>query len=74
MSDRRYRLLGFVVWNGGKWYLRRRARRARSRLPSSRLVVGVTVVGAGVIGVAVLARRGSGPAAVGSPMRPLHPN
>jgi hypothetical protein len=27
-----YKLLGFVVWQGGKWYARRRAREARGTL------------------------------------------
>jgi hypothetical protein len=31
MNGNRYKLLGFVVWQGGRWYLRR-------RLPSARRV------------------------------------
>jgi len=46
-----YKLLGLVVWRGGKWYLRKRA-------PSRRKLV---LVGAGgataAAGAAVLARR-----------------
>jgi hypothetical protein len=46
-----YKLLGFAVWRGGKWYLRKRG-------PSRRKLV---LVGAGGVtaaaGVAVLARR-----------------
>ncbi len=29
MNGDRYKLLGFVVWQGGKWYLRKRVRGAR---------------------------------------------
>ncbi len=51
MSSNGYRLLGFAVWRGAKWYLRK-------RLPSKGKLVlgglaGVTAVGAAV----VLARR-----------------
>jgi hypothetical protein len=38
-----YKLIGYLVWRGGKWYLRR-------RLPSTR-----TVALAGLAGVSVLA-------------------
>jgi hypothetical protein len=46
-----YKLLGYVVWRAGKWYLRR-------RLPSRRFVAGagLALVAAGV-GAAALARR-----------------
>jgi hypothetical protein len=44
-----YRLLGFVVWQGGKWYLRRRASAA---LPSKR-VAAAGLVGLGVVALAV---------------------
>ena len=51
MSPNGYRLLGWAVWRGGKWYLRR-------RLPSRRKLV---LSGAGaLVGVAVavvIARR-----------------
>lgn len=46
-----YKLLGYVVWRGGKWYLRRRA-------PSPRKVA--LTAGAGVsaaLAAAVLVRR-----------------
>lgn len=29
MSGNGYRIVGFVVWQGGKWYLRKRLRPAR---------------------------------------------
>lgn len=51
MNGAGYKLLGLVVWRGGKWYLRR-------RVPSRRKLV---LVGAGGVtaaaGAAVLARR-----------------
>jgi hypothetical protein len=54
MNGNRYKILGYVVWHGGKWYLRR-------RLPSRR---GVALSAAGLLGLlaggAVLARRASG--------------
>jgi hypothetical protein len=51
VSANGYRLLGFVVWQGGKWYLRR-------RLPSTRrVVVSGLVLCAAVGGAVVLARR-----------------
>jgi len=54
MSNNGYRLLGYVVWQGGKWYLRR-------RLPSTRkLVLSGLVVCAGLTGAALVARRAAG--------------
>jgi hypothetical protein len=54
IGDNRYGLLGYVVWQGGKWYLRR-------RLPSRRKLA---LTGAGVLGTltlaGVLARRIAG--------------
>ncbi len=54
IGDNRYGLLGYVVWQGGKWYLRR-------RLPSKRKLA---LAGAGALGVltaaAVLAKRLTG--------------
>jgi hypothetical protein len=41
-----YRVLGFVVWQVGKWYLRRRA---GAMLPSKRAAA------AGLVGLAVVA-------------------
>jgi hypothetical protein len=48
-----YRLLGYVVWRAGKWYLRR-------RLPSRRVaaVAALGLIGAAA-GAAVLVRRAS---------------
>jgi hypothetical protein len=49
-----YKLLGLVVWRGGKWYLRR-------RVPSTRKLVLVGVGGVtAAAGAAVLVRRLSG--------------
>jgi hypothetical protein len=36
MNAQRYRVLGYLVWRGGRWYLRRAYLR---RLPSRRTVV-----------------------------------
>jgi hypothetical protein len=51
MSSNGYRLLGFAVWQGGKWYLRR-------RLPSPRrvLLTGL-LAGAGITALAAAAKR-----------------
>jgi len=51
MSANGYRLLGFAVWQGGKWYLRR-------RLPAPRrvLLAGL-LAGAGATALAAIARR-----------------
>jgi hypothetical protein len=38
MNNTSYRLLGYLVWNGGKWYLRRTYLR---RLPSPRTAAAV---------------------------------
>ena len=49
------RVLGFVVWRGVKWYVRRRvAHGAPVALPSKR------VVAAGVVGLAVVALAAEG--------------
>jgi hypothetical protein len=45
IADNRYGLLGYVVWHGGKWYLRR-------RLPSRRKLA---LAGGGAIGALTLA-------------------
>ncbi|HTA11993.1 MAG TPA: hypothetical protein VK765_01130 [Solirubrobacteraceae bacterium] len=41
MNANRYTILGYAVWHGGKWYLRR-------RLPSRRTVL---LAGAGALGL-----------------------
>jgi hypothetical protein len=33
-----YKLLGYIVWRGGKWYVRRRARGARRGLAIGAIV------------------------------------
>ena len=54
MSATGYRILGFVVWHGGKWYVRR-------RLPSSRtLLLSTLTAGAALGGAAILAKRLAG--------------
>jgi hypothetical protein len=54
MGRNGYRLLGFVVWRGAKWYLRR-------RLPSARtLAISGLALGAGVAAAAVAAGRRAG--------------
>jgi hypothetical protein len=50
MSGNRYKLLGFVVWQGGKWYVRKRLR------PARKLAVGGIVV-AGTLAAAALAAK-----------------
>ncbi len=39
-----YKLLGYIVWQGGKWYARRRAREARGTL-AVWAVVGLVIAG-----------------------------
>lgn len=46
MSGNRYRILGFVVWQGGKWYLRRRIRPARKLALGGLLAAGTLTAGA----------------------------
>lgn len=51
MNGNGYKLLGYVVWQGGKWYLRR-------RLPSARAsATAVVVVLAGGAVAVLLVRR-----------------
>jgi hypothetical protein len=51
MNGNRYRILGYVVWRGAKWYLRR-------RLPSRReLALGGLAAAVTLTGAAVAARR-----------------
>jgi hypothetical protein len=47
-----YRLLGFVVWHAGKWYVRR-------RLPSRRAALGAGVATLGVVAAAAVVLRRS---------------
>lgn len=60
MSSTGYRVLGFAVWNGGKWYLRRTY---RQRLRSARVpvVAGLVVIvsAAATVGAVRRARRTS---------------
>jgi hypothetical protein len=54
MSANGYKLLGYAVWRGGKWYLRR-------RLPSRRAIALTgAAASAGVSAAVLLARRASG--------------
>jgi len=53
MSASAYKLLGFVVWNGGKRYLRRRVEVRRIALKGA-------VAAGGLLGAAVLAKRLAG--------------
>ena len=48
-----YKVLGYAVWNGGLWFLRRRY----GRLMPSRRVAAVGVVGLAVAALAVVATR-----------------
>jgi hypothetical protein len=50
MNGSAYRLLGFAVWNGGKWYLRR-------RLPSKKSLLLKGLAGAGALTAAALIAR-----------------
>jgi hypothetical protein len=50
MRGNGYKLLGYVVWHGGKWYLRR-------RLPSARVLATAAVAVTGAAAVALLVRR-----------------
>jgi hypothetical protein len=54
MSASAYRLLGYLVWRGGKWYV-------RQRLPSLRAVArrGLLAVGA-LTAIVLVARRAKG--------------
>jgi hypothetical protein len=51
MSGSGYRVIGYAVWHGGKWYLRR-------RLPSVRVLsVGAATVASMAAAAVLLARR-----------------
>ncbi|HEY4094481.1 MAG TPA: hypothetical protein VGM33_03175 [Baekduia sp.] len=47
-----YKILGFAVWNGAKWYLRR-----RYGVLASRRAMAVGVVGVAVVALAVGSKR-----------------
>lgn len=49
-----YKMLGFVVWHGAQWYVRRRV---RNLIPSRRVASAAIVVSAVSIGAIVAARR-----------------
>jgi hypothetical protein len=54
MNGNGYKLLGFLVWRGGKWYLRR-------RLPSAQLTAVSAVAGvSALVAIALIARRATG--------------
>ncbi len=53
MNGTGYKLLGFAVWNGGRWYLRRRLAARRIALKGAAALGGLT-------GAVVLARRLAG--------------
>ena len=55
MSGNGYKALGFVVWKGGIWYLKRRYGVAK-RVGTGALAAGIV----GVVGAAALARRRNG--------------
>jgi hypothetical protein len=44
-----YKLLGFAVWQGSKWYLRRRARGARRKVAIAGIAGIAVAVGLGVL-------------------------
>jgi hypothetical protein len=50
MNGTGYKILGFAVWQGGKWYLRRRVAVRRIALKGA-------LVAGGLAGAALLARR-----------------
>jgi hypothetical protein len=50
MNGNGYKLLGYVVWQGGKWYLRR-------RLPSARTTAVAAVATLSVLAAAVFVAR-----------------
>jgi hypothetical protein len=51
-----YKILGYVVWNGGRWYLRRRY----GHLVPSRTAVVAGVTGAAVLALVVAGEKRSG--------------
>jgi len=53
-NGNRYTLLGYVVWHGGKWYLRRRLPSAR-RLALTGLGAAAALTGAAALGKRLVA-------------------
>jgi hypothetical protein len=54
MSSNAYRLLGFTVWHGARWYLRR-------RLPHARAIAAAGLLALlGAAGAAALVKRAGG--------------
>ena len=53
MSGSGYKLLGLVVWRGGKWYLRR----TYGHLIPSRRTVALVLVAGGVVTAVLVGRR-----------------
>jgi hypothetical protein len=51
MGANGYRLLGFVVWKAGRWYLRRRVRSIRT------IARGGAIAAGGLVAARALARR-----------------
>jgi hypothetical protein len=51
VNGTRYKIVGFVVWQGGKWYLRKRARSAR------KLLVGGVIAASTLTAAALAAKR-----------------
>jgi len=51
MNANGYRVIGFVVWQGGKWYLRRRIR------PVRRIAVGGLLAASTLTAAALAAKR-----------------
>ena len=50
-----YKMLGFVVWHGAQWYVRRRM---RNLVPSKRVASAALVVGAVSVAALMASRRG----------------
>jgi hypothetical protein len=47
--DRRTKIVGVVVWHGGKWYVRRRVHEQRRKLVIAGLAGVVVIVLAGIL-------------------------
>lgn len=54
MNAKGYKLLGYVVWRGGRWYVRRRMPPARS------LALGTLAAGGALTAAVLLGRRALG--------------